>query len=76
MLRVGRRITIHGHRSFSYSGPATVFVVGATGRTGVRAQLAFKGRFVLEKSSPFATDVKAAFSSNVCSPAKSRFTSA
>ena len=67
MLRIAQRVKITRQNTFSYSGPAAVYVLGPIGGTDVSAQLSLKGRFAREHGSPFAAGIKGTFSSSLCS---------
>ena len=67
MLRIAHRVKITRQNTFSYSGPAAIYVLGSSGGSEVSARLSLKGRFALEHGSPFATGIRGMSSSSACS---------
>ena len=67
-LRIPRSVTITGRRTFAYSGPATIFPVGAI-ETSPPTTLVLEGRFVgvsRTRTAEYPTGFRGSFASSAC----------
>jgi hypothetical protein len=70
LLRIPGDLTIAGHRRFGYTGPATVYPIGAdpaTAKTDVVLKARFVGR-ATTRTAAYPTGFQGSFASSACAP--------